>query len=178
MNHGRVEKRYDLKFVTCGLESLRAIFEQKGLHILKNAMNKIRNGHDHFRPMSEQSWTNIGFLYISKIRVLLPRKIEHLIKEPQHIVLKYQQCQEELQQSAIEEGTFANDSSSTSINNNGVYYEVIRGKNKKGNVYGLARLTNKFMRSSCILTNLITMSMVQQIEEMQKKLRRSHLRTK
>ncbi|RDX90325.1 hypothetical protein CR513_27825, partial [Mucuna pruriens] len=83
------------------------------------------------------------------------------IKYAQDYKVKYQQCRQELQQSAIEEGTFANDSSSASINDNDVYYNIVGG-----NIYGLGRLTNKFIRSTCIPTNLIEMPMVQQIEEM------------
>ncbi|RDX66988.1 hypothetical protein CR513_54191, partial [Mucuna pruriens] len=42
-----------------------------------------------------------------------------------------------------------------------------RGRgNEKGNIYRLGKLTNKFMHSTCIPTNLIDMPMVQQMEEM------------
>ncbi|RDX60909.1 hypothetical protein CR513_60913, partial [Mucuna pruriens] len=47
--------------------------EFKGSRILKNAMNKIRNGHDH------ANWIPAN---ISRTRALLPRKIELLIREP------------------------------------------------------------------------------------------------
>ncbi|RDX81166.1 hypothetical protein CR513_38195, partial [Mucuna pruriens] len=40
MNHGRLRRRYDFKFMTYDSECLSS-------RILKNAMNKIRNGHDH-----------------------------------------------------------------------------------------------------------------------------------
>ncbi|RDX65253.1 hypothetical protein CR513_56110, partial [Mucuna pruriens] len=166
---------------------------------------------------------NIGLLQIFKIRGRLPRQIELLIKESQHIVvdlylhelitkncytattvanclggggenqklkLKYEQQQQEVQKSTTEEATSANDSNSVPINDNDIYLEVVGGKNEKGNVYGLDKLTNKFMRSTRIPTNLIDMSMVQQMEEMReanyelnmnlwkKQLRRSHLRRK
>ncbi|RDY11761.1 hypothetical protein CR513_03522, partial [Mucuna pruriens] len=58
-----------------------------------------------------------------------------------------------------EEGTFANDSNSLSINDNDIYLEVVGGNNAKGNIYGLGKLINKFMRTTRISTNLIEMSM-------------------
>ncbi|RDY04632.1 hypothetical protein CR513_11633, partial [Mucuna pruriens] len=58
----------------------------------------------------------------------------------------------------MEEATSANDSNSVLINNNDIM--------EKGNVYGLGKLTNKFMRSIHIQTNLIDMPMVYQMEEM------------
>ncbi|RDX86187.1 hypothetical protein CR513_32510, partial [Mucuna pruriens] len=79
MNHDRVGKRYGLKFVTCGSKSLRGgnlsqeqiirvILEQKGSHIYKNVMNKIRNGHDHATWISpsvqtilDEHWASIDF---------------------------------------------------------------------------------------------------------------------
>ncbi|RDX88796.1 hypothetical protein CR513_29562, partial [Mucuna pruriens] len=61
----------------------------------------------------------------------------------------------------MKEGTFTNDSNSTSINDNDIYLEVVGG-----NVYGLGKLTSKFMHSTCIPINLIEMSMRQQMEEM------------
>ncbi|RDY12874.1 hypothetical protein CR513_02271, partial [Mucuna pruriens] len=107
------------------------------------------------------------------------------------LALKYEQRRQEVQKSTTEEATFVNDSNSVPINDNDIYLKVVGGKNEKGNVYGLGKLTNKFMRSTRILTNLIDMSMVQQMEEMRetidklnnelvekKKLRRSHLRRK
>ncbi|RDX68163.1 hypothetical protein CR513_52876, partial [Mucuna pruriens] len=80
--------------------------------------------------------------------------------------VKYQQRRQVLQQSTTEEGIYTNDSSSASNNDNDVYYNIVGGKNEKGNEYGLGRLTNKFIHSTRILTNLIEMLMVQQIEEM------------
>ncbi|RDX85154.1 hypothetical protein CR513_33687, partial [Mucuna pruriens] len=167
-------------------QSIRAIFEQKGLCIFKNAMTKIRNGHDG------ATWILPN---IFKIRARLPRQIEQLINEPQPIVatqlqrpptawevvektkklnlilnfllkLKYKQRQQELQQSAMEEGTSINDSNSLSINDNDIYLEVFGRRNAKWNVYGLGKLTSKFMHSTRIPTNLIEMPMVQKMEEM------------
>ncbi|RDY07224.1 hypothetical protein CR513_08698, partial [Mucuna pruriens] len=48
-------------------------------------------------------------------------------------------------------------------NLNDIYLEVVGG-----NVYGLGKLTNKFMLSTRILTNLIEMPKVQQVEKMRK----------
>ncbi|RDY04276.1 hypothetical protein CR513_12031, partial [Mucuna pruriens] len=104
--------------------------------------------------------------------------------------LKYEQRGQEVQKSTTEEATSANDSNFVPINDNDIYLEVVGGKNEKGNVYGLGKLTNKFMRSTRIPTNLIDMPMVQQMEVIcetihklnnelvEKKLRRSHLRRK
>ncbi|RDX70626.1 hypothetical protein CR513_50111, partial [Mucuna pruriens] len=72
------------------------------------------------------------------------------------IHLKYQHCRQELQQSTTEEGPSPNDSNFASINNN----DIVGGKNEKGNVYGLGKLTNKFMHSTHIPTNLIKIPMV------------------
>ncbi|RDX92168.1 hypothetical protein CR513_25736, partial [Mucuna pruriens] len=138
MNLGQLGRRYDFK-----KQSIRAIFKQNGSHILKNAMNKIRNGQDN----------ELGFQLIT--RALLPRKIELLIRDPQPIV-KYQQCQEELQQRAMEEGTYGNDSSFASINDDNVYYGIVGGKNDKGDL----------IRSTCLQPTLIEMPMVEQVEEM------------
>ncbi|RDX86840.1 hypothetical protein CR513_31774, partial [Mucuna pruriens] len=66
----------------------------------------------------------------------------------------------------FKEATSTNDSNSIPINDYDIYLEVVGGKNEKGNVYGLGKLTNKFMCSTRIPTNLIDMSMVQQMEEM------------
>ncbi|RDX75132.1 hypothetical protein CR513_45024, partial [Mucuna pruriens] len=137
INRGRLGRRYNFKFVTCGLESLSS-------HILKNAMNKIRNGHDNV------TW--------------IPAK--ELQRLPSAREVKYQQHREKLQQCVTKEGTFANDSSSTSINGDDVYCDIVGGKNDKGNIYGLGRLSNKFIRSTHIQPNLIEMSMVEQLKEM------------
>ncbi|RDX82247.1 hypothetical protein CR513_36989, partial [Mucuna pruriens] len=48
----------------------------------------------------------------------------------------------------MKEATFANDSNSVLITDNDIYLEVVGGKNEKGNVYGLGKLTNKFMHST------------------------------
>ncbi|RDX81040.1 hypothetical protein CR513_38335, partial [Mucuna pruriens] len=100
---------------------------------------------------------NIRVLQISRVRALLVRQIE----------VKYQRRQE-FQQFATKEGTYANDSSFASINDNVVYYEIVGGKNEKGNIYGLGKLTNKFIYSAHILTNLIEILMIQQIKKMRK----------
>ncbi|RDX81167.1 hypothetical protein CR513_38196, partial [Mucuna pruriens] len=60
-------------------------------------------------------------------------------------MVKYQQHRQKLQQCATKEG-----------------------KNGKGNVYELVRLSNKLIHSTCIQTNLIKMSIVEQLEEMHK----------
>ncbi|RDX79112.1 hypothetical protein CR513_40505, partial [Mucuna pruriens] len=52
-------------------------------------------------------------------------------------------------------------------NDNYIYYNIVGGKNDKGNVYGLGRLSNKFIKSTHIQSNLIEMQMVQ-LEEMRK----------
>ncbi|RDX58942.1 hypothetical protein CR513_61939, partial [Mucuna pruriens] len=44
--------------------------------------------------------------------------------------------------------TSSTESNSFSINDNDIYLEVVGGKNEKGNVYGLGKLTNKFMHSN------------------------------
>ncbi|RDX66326.1 hypothetical protein CR513_54918, partial [Mucuna pruriens] len=80
--------------------------------------------------------------------------------------LKYEQRRQEVQKSSTEEASSTNDSNSVPINDNDIYLEVVGGKNKKGNVYGLGSLTNKFVHSTRIPTNRIDMQMVQQIEEM------------
>ncbi|RDX89252.1 hypothetical protein CR513_29048, partial [Mucuna pruriens] len=80
--------------------------------------------------------------------------------------LKYEQQRQEVQKSSTKEASSANDSNFVPINDNDIYLEVVGGKNKKGNVYGLGSLTNKFMHSTRIPTNRIDMSMVQQIKEM------------
>ncbi|RDX82426.1 hypothetical protein CR513_36775, partial [Mucuna pruriens] len=80
--------------------------------------------------------------------------------------LKYEQRRQEVQKSTTEEATSANDSNSVPINDNDIYLEVVGGKNEKGNVYGPEKLTNKFVRSTRISTNLIDKPMVQQMEKM------------
>ncbi|RDX69904.1 hypothetical protein CR513_50921, partial [Mucuna pruriens] len=49
-------------------QSIRATFEKKGSRILKNAMNKIRNGHDqvtwilpNVQAALEKHWSSIDF---------------------------------------------------------------------------------------------------------------------
>ncbi|RDX67598.1 hypothetical protein CR513_53509, partial [Mucuna pruriens] len=63
----------------------------------------------------------------------------------QTIRLKYEQRQQEVQKFTTKEATFGNDSNFVSINDNDIYLEVVGGKNEKGNVYGLGKLTNKFI---------------------------------
>ncbi|RDX92891.1 hypothetical protein CR513_24918, partial [Mucuna pruriens] len=152
-------------------------------------MVHIRNGHDHatwiplnIRTTLDEHWASIDFQNKSTI-AKANRAIDKGASayccgasmgtmclggggENKKFKLKYQQRREELQQSVTEERTFANDSSFASINDNDIYYEVVGGKNEKGNIYELGILTNKLMRSSHILTNLIEMSIVQQIEKM------------
>ncbi|RDX99748.1 hypothetical protein CR513_17161, partial [Mucuna pruriens] len=166
-------------------QSIRAIFEQKGSCIFKNAMSKIKNDQDratwilpNVQTILDKHWSSTDFQKKSLIaksnRAIDKEALTYCdgsISTSTHyekliILLKYQQSQQELQQFVTEEGTSANDSSSTPINDNIIYLQVVGGKNEKGNVYGLGKLTNKFMCSTHILTNLIEMPTVQQMEEM------------
>ncbi|RDY05575.1 hypothetical protein CR513_10571, partial [Mucuna pruriens] len=202
MNRGRLGRRYDFKFVTCGSESLRwdpqheqsirAIFKQKGSRILKNAMNKIRNGHNNatwipanVRAALDQHWGSIDFQNkssIAKANQAIDKGVSTYYGGSISTVAHYEKMSfngfqvlgrwwrkqkknnwrmEELQQCAMEASTSANDSSSTSINDDDVYYDIVRGKNGKGSVCGLGRLSNKFICSTRLWPNLIEMSMVE-----------------
>ncbi|RDX80037.1 hypothetical protein CR513_39464, partial [Mucuna pruriens] len=66
----------------------------------------------------------------------------------------------------IKNGKSTNDSPSTSINDDDMYYDIVGGKNGKGNVYGHGELRNKFTRSTRLLFSLIGMPMVEQLKEM------------
>ncbi|RDY14048.1 hypothetical protein CR513_00944, partial [Mucuna pruriens] len=135
------------------------------------------------KKLKSGEWVN------DKTCELVVNSIFYLFKH--YFKLKYEQRGQEVQKSTTEEATSANDSNFVLINDNDIYLEVVGGKNEKaGNVYGLGKLTNKFMRSTRIPTNLIDMPMVQQMEEIcktihklnnelvEEKLRRSHLRRK
>ncbi|RDY01062.1 hypothetical protein CR513_15668, partial [Mucuna pruriens] len=120
-----------------------------------------------FHPMFEQFWTNIELLPIFKIRGYIATMFGEWVNDKtRELALKYEQRRQEVQKSTTEEASSANDSNSVPINDNDIYLEVVGGKNEKGNVYGLGKLTHKFMRSTRIPTNLINMLMVQQMEEM------------
>ncbi|RDX85162.1 hypothetical protein CR513_33685, partial [Mucuna pruriens] len=110
-----------------------------------------------FHPVFEQFWTNIRLLQIFKIRVsYTATTMGNYLgggRENQKIKLKYEQRRQEIQKSNTEKATYGNDSNSVPINDNDIYLEVVGGKNEKGNVYGLEKLTNKFMHSTRIPTN-------------------------
>ncbi|RDX62705.1 hypothetical protein CR513_58932, partial [Mucuna pruriens] len=174
--HGRVGRRYGLKFMTCGLESLRwdpseeqttkVIFKKKGSRIYKNTMNKIRNGHDRatwippsVRTILDEHWASTDFQNkrsIAKANRAIDKGASTYCGGSISTSAHYEKM----------EVTFGNDSNSVPINDNDIYLEVVWGKNEKGNIYGLGKLTNKFMYSTRIPTNLIDMLMVQQMEEM------------
>ncbi|RDY09531.1 hypothetical protein CR513_06088, partial [Mucuna pruriens] len=162
-------------------------------------MNKIRNGHDHATWVSSSVQTILdehgastdfqNKRLIAKANRAINKGISTYCGYTATTTTNYLGDGGENQK--IKEPTSANDSSFVPINNNDIYLEVVGGKNEKGNVYRLGKLTNKFMRSTHILTNLIDMSMVQQMEEIhetihklnnelleKKQLRRSPLKRK
>ncbi|RDY11152.1 hypothetical protein CR513_04230, partial [Mucuna pruriens] len=191
MNHGRVGRRYDLKFATYGLESSRKSIV--GIHHKRKLSEsflrkKIRNGHDRatwiplsVRTILDEHWASTDFQ--NKRSIAKENKRLHNYNGPpttwevvektkklksgewvndktRELALKYEQRRQEVQKSTTEEASSANDSNSVPINDNDIYLEVVGGKKEKGNVYGLGKLTNKFIRSTCIPTNLIDMSTI------------------
>ncbi|RDX69872.1 hypothetical protein CR513_50954, partial [Mucuna pruriens] len=127
---------------------------KKGSHIFKIATSKIRNSHDRA-------------IWISpRVRIILAEHWGSMDFQNKSFIVKANR--------AIDKGasTYCGESISTST-----HYEkmsnltfncvlIVGGKNAKGNVYGLGKLTSKFMHSTRILTNLIEMPMVEQMEEM------------
>ncbi|RDX97656.1 hypothetical protein CR513_19552, partial [Mucuna pruriens] len=150
MNHDRLERRYNFKFVTCDSKSLR-----------KN----IGGAYNRRKSSYKKSWTNIRALKISRTRALLSRQIRLLIRDLNLLWwIKYQQHRQELQQCVMEEGISTNNSLSAFINDNDIYYDIVGGKNGKENVYGFGGLY--ITHSTRLRSSLIEMSMVKQLEEM------------
>ncbi|RDX94501.1 hypothetical protein CR513_23108, partial [Mucuna pruriens] len=114
--------------------------------------------------MFKQPWTNIEVLQISKTRALLPRQIELLIRSLSQLwwsistVAHYEKMDKELQRPL---STYANDSSSASINDNDIYYNIVGDKDDK---------ENKFIHSTRIHPTLIEMPMLLAKEAMEKSL--------
>ncbi|RDX75560.1 hypothetical protein CR513_44540, partial [Mucuna pruriens] len=139
-------------------KTIRVIFEQKGSCIYKNTMNKIRNGHSatwippNVRTSLDEHWSSTDFQNkrsINKANRAINKGASAYCGGSISTSAHYEKMATQLQRppTAWEvEATSANDSNSIPINDNDIYLEVVGGKNKKGNVYGLGNLTNKFMR--------------------------------
>ncbi|RDX94991.1 hypothetical protein CR513_22544, partial [Mucuna pruriens] len=183
MNRGQLGRRYDFKFVTCGSESLRKSIggtrnRSKVLELFLSKKNKssivkanraIDKGVSTYCSGSISivaHYEKISFNDCQVLRRWWRKQKKKLENRLMIELVKYKQCQEELQQCDTEAGISANDSSFASINDDDVYYDIVRGKNGKGNIYGLGRLSNEFICSTCLQPNLIEMRMVEQLEEM------------
>ncbi|RDX88551.1 hypothetical protein CR513_29843, partial [Mucuna pruriens] len=155
-------------------------FHPKGSCIYKNAMNKIRNGHKHFQNKRLIAKANRaidkGALAYCGGSISTPAQYEKVATQLQRPPTAWEVVEKTKKLKSGEwvndktrelaEATFANGFNSVRINDNDIYLEVVGGKNEKWNAYRLGKLTNKFIRSTRISTNLIDISMVQQMEEM------------
>ncbi|KAG5071648.1 hypothetical protein JHK86_006859 [Glycine max] len=111
--------------------AIRAIFETKGSRILKNAMNKIRNGQDkgkwitaNVRAALDEHWGSTDFLNKSS-------------------TAKANRSVDRGASAYCEEGTSTKGSPNiaNSVNDNEIYLNVVGGPNYKGNMYGLGTLS-------------------------------------
>ncbi|XP_028223195.1 uncharacterized protein LOC114404453 [Glycine soja] len=126
--------------------AIRAIFETKGSCILKSAMNKIRNGQDkgkwitdNVRAALDEHWGSTDFLNKSstaKANRSIDRGALAYYGEPYLLQLTLK----------AEEGTSTQDSlyTATSVNDNEIYLNVVGAPNYKGNMYGLGTLSKQF----------------------------------
>ncbi|KAL5137157.1 hypothetical protein HKD37_10G027568 [Glycine soja] len=152
-------------------------FKIKGSLILKNVMNKIRNGQDKGTWILANSFTAKANRTIDKgasaycggsiSKAGHFKKLSKEFQRPPIAWEKYQHHREEIQQHSTEEDTSTYDSCNitTSINYNEIYLNVVGGLNYKGNVYGLGTLRKRFNCSKLALSTPIA-PVEDQIEEM------------
>ncbi|XP_028184813.1 uncharacterized protein LOC114371639 [Glycine soja] len=163
--------------------AIRAVFETKGSCILKSAMNKIRNGQDkgkwitaNVRATLDEHWGSTDFLNNSST-AKANRSVDRgasaycggSISTATHFekLEKYQHHRDEILQRSTEEGTSTQGSpnTTTSVNDNEIYLNVVGGPNYKGNVYGLGTLSKRFSCSKSAPSTSIA-PVEDQIEEM------------
>jgi len=79
---------------------------------------------------------------------------------------KYKQRRAEVQQQHMHEGSSSQNAHVPSIDDNEIYFSVVGGESKKGNVYGLGTLSKKFYSSAGAHSYTSQAPVVHQIEEM------------
>ncbi|KAL5187516.1 hypothetical protein HKD37_05G013176 [Glycine soja] len=176
--HDRWFGEFKYRWYPTEKRAIRGVFETKGSRILKNAMNKIKNGQDKGKwiPANVRAlpWTNIGgstdFLNKSSIakangtvnRGALTYWSKEFQRPPTTWKEKYQHRQEKILQHSIEEDTSTQDSLNiaTFVNDNEIYLNVV-----EGNMYGLGTLSKRFSCSKSAPSTYIA-RVKDQIEEM------------
>ncbi|KAL5127586.1 hypothetical protein HKD37_14G039981 [Glycine soja] len=140
--HNRWFREFKYSWYLAEKRAIKVVFETKGSHILKNAMNKIKNGQDkatwilaNVRTTLYQHWAYCGG------SISIATHFEKL------------------------ESTQDSPNTTIFVNDNEIYLNVVGGPNYKGNMFGLGTLSKRFSCSKLAPSTSITL-VEDEIEEM------------